>query len=109
MPTHRIRLRGSWEVAALGDGRMRHARRFGRPRTQDANETVWLVCESVPGGAVVSLNGTVIGHAEAGQAFAFDVTGQLDVRNEVAIDVMNNAALGEVALEIRAPDGLESA
>jgi hypothetical protein len=103
MSIHRIRLRGAWEVVPLDGERVRHARRFGRPRTQDAAETVWLVCESVPGAATVSLNGTRIGEAAAGQTFALDITGQLDVRNEVTIDVMNAAALGEVAIEIRAP------
>jgi hypothetical protein len=102
MPAHRIRLRGAWEAAPLGGGRVRHARRFGRPRTQDARETVWLVCESVPGAAVVSLNGARIGEAAAGQGFALDVTGRLDARNEIMIDVLSDAALGEVVIEIRA-------
>lgn len=103
MSTHRIRLRGGWEIIPLDGGRVRHARRFGRPRSRDASETVWLVCESVSDAAVVSLNGTRIGEAEAGWPFAFDVTGRLDVRNEVMIDVMGDAALGDVTIDIRAP------
>ncbi len=102
-PAHRIRLRGSWEVTPLEGGRTRHLRRFGRPRTIDPGETVWLVGESVPGAVVVLLNGGRIGEAQAGQPFAFDATSRLNPRNELVIEVSApaDAPLGEVAVEIR--------
>jgi hypothetical protein len=88
---HRIRLRGSWAVTPLPDGRFRHVRRFGRPRTLDPDETLWVAC----GAAAVSVNGV----AMAGEG-AFDVTGLLQPRNELAIET---AAEGEpeVVLEVR--------
>src|SRR5882724_3807180 len=100
MPTHVIRLRDPWEVTRAGD-RTRHARRFGAPRTRDPAERVWLVCGSVPGPAVVSVNGEPVGAAEAGRPFAADVTDRLAPRNEVVFEVSSADPLGDVALEIR--------
>lgn len=94
MAAHRIRLRGFWEATPLADGRTRHVRRFGKPRTLDPGETAWVVGDTGP--ATVFLNGEEIGRVEAGP-FAFEVTARLQTRNELAID----GALGEVALEIR--------
>jgi uncharacterized protein (DUF2249 family) len=96
MPVHRIRLRGFWEATPLADGRTRHVRRFGKPRTLDPGETAWVVGDANPGPVVVFLNGEEIGRAEAGP-FAFEVTARLQARNELAIE----GALGEVALEVR--------
>ena len=67
--THRIRLRGFWEATPLTDGRTRHVRRFGRPRTLDPGETAWVVGDAGP--AAVFLNGEEVGRAEAGP-FAFE-------------------------------------
>ncbi|MBX9624512.1 MAG: GNAT family N-acetyltransferase [Gemmataceae bacterium] len=92
--THRIRLGPPWEVSAAG-GCVTHRRRFGRPRTLDPGERVWLVCESVPGPATVAVNGHLLGSAEA------DITDLLLPRNEVVIDA--DGPLGEVRLEIRGP------
>jgi hypothetical protein len=96
MATHRIRLRVFWEATPLADGRTRHVRRFGKPRTLDPGETAWVAGDTGP--AVVFLNGEEIGRADAGP-FAFEVTARLQERNELAIE----GALGEVALEIRGP------
>ena len=94
---HRIRLGPPWEVAPLGDGRTRHARRFGRPRTHDTSERVWIVAE-LPDGSEVTLNGDTL---EAEASFAADVTDRLLPRNELVIVVPNDAAPAGVALEIR--------
>ena len=94
---HRIRLGPPWEVAPHGDGRTRHARRFGRPRTHDTAECVWIVAE-LPDGSEVSLNGDTL---EAEAKFAADVTDRLLPRNELVIVVPNDAAPAGVALEIR--------
>ena len=99
--THRIRLGPPWDTTTA-DGRTRHARKFGRPRSLSPAETVWLVCESVPGPAVVSVNGEAVGSVgEAGGPFTADVTALLNSRNEVVIDTVSAGPLGEVALEIR--------
>jgi redox-sensitive bicupin YhaK (pirin superfamily) len=49
MTPHRIRLRGFWTVTPLPDGRVRHARRFGRPTRIDAGDGIWLTGEAAPG------------------------------------------------------------
>lgn len=93
---HRIRLGPPWEVIPEPDGRMRHVRRFGRPRTVDPGERVWLVAE-VPSDAEVFLNGATI-------TLPLDVTEQLQSRNELV--VIAAAAPENVALEIVAtPSG----
>ena len=83
MPVHRIRLRGFWEATPLADGRTRHVRRFGKPRTLDPGETAWVVGDAGP--AAVFLNGEEVGRVEAGP-FAFEVTERLQPRNELAIE-----------------------
>jgi hypothetical protein len=98
--THQIRLRGAWEITSVGP-RTHHARKFGRPRTLDAHERVWLVCESVPGAVDVSVNGQTVGTlAEAGP-FAADITRQLRERNVVLFAVSSDQPLGELRIEIR--------
>ena len=89
---HRIRLGPPWEVTPLPDGRVRHLRRFGRPRTLDANERLKLVCERV---VTASVNGV-----ELGTASEFDLTPLLQPRNEVVIEMAADEPLGEVALEV---------
>ena len=99
MANHRIRLGPPWDVTDDA-GRARHARKFGRPRLQHADERTWLICDAVPAAAEVFLNGELLGAVEAGP-FAFDVSSQLKPRNEVAILVAGDDPLGEVALEMR--------
>jgi hypothetical protein len=95
--SHRIQLRGFWTAIELGPSRVRHARRFGRPRTLDPEETAWIVCDESPSPGLVSLNGEPLGQADRGQPFAFDVTARLQLRNELWID----GVPGDVTLEIR--------
>jgi hypothetical protein len=94
--THRIRLGPPWDVSSHGEG-TRHARRFGRPRTHDTAERVWIVAE-LPAGSEVTLNGDTL---EAEANFAADVTDRLLPRNEIVIVVPNDAAPVGVAIEIR--------
>lgn len=100
LTTHAIRLGPPWQAAA-NDGGVQHVRKFGRPRSLDAAERVWLVCEHVPGPAEVRVNGTVVGSPEASGPFATDITSLLQPRNEVAFVVASDGPLGAVALEIR--------
>ncbi len=101
---HRMTLRPPWETEALPDGRTRHRRRFGRPRTLGDGESVWLVGET-PSGAEVCLNGEKLGDSDG--VFAFDVTSKLDVRNEVSITA--TGPIGPVAVEVRGPTVREGA
>ena len=100
---HRIRLRGAWRIERAEDGSATFERSFGYPRTLDAGETVWLVCDRVPGNGVMSVNGSKIGDAIAGAAFEADVTGVMQPRNSVRFEltVVGEAELGEVGLEFR--------
>ena len=95
---HRIRLGPPWQVTTLEDDRSRHARRFGRPRTIDSTETVWLVVESLPMGCEVFLNEAPF---DITDPFAVEITRLLNPRNEVAIHMPDGASMGAVALEIR--------
>lgn len=97
---HTIRLGPPWVITPVAGGAV-HARKFGAPRTLDANERVWLVCERVPGAATVSLNGAPLGTLADAGPFAADVTDALRARNEIAFAVTGSEPLGPVALEIR--------
>lgn len=97
---HTIRLGPPWEVTISESG-ARHTRKFGRPRTIDANERVWLVCEHVPGAAVIYVNGANAGAIDAPGSFTTDITALLQSRNELAIAVVCASQIGSVLLEIR--------
>ena len=92
MTPHRIRLAGFWESVTVGEV-TRHRRPFGKPRSQDGAETVWVV-STVAG--VVEVNGVALGTGAS-----FDITPHLLPRNELAIGLPPEVALGEVVLEIR--------
>jgi len=103
VPVHTIRLRGAWKIERRADGSAVFERDFGSPRTLDAGERVWVVCERVPGNGVASVNGIEIGDAVSGSAFAADATEPLLPRNRVRFELMavGDAELGEVGLEFR--------
>lgn len=102
---HPIRLGPPWVVTRTAAGLTRHARKFGAPRLPDPGERVWLVCEAVPGPAEVTVNGTPVGTADPGTAFAADVTTLLRPRNEVAVEGAGDGPLGPVRLEVRPGPG----
>ena len=99
---HKIRLRGAWRIERRDDGSAVFERSFGSPRTLDAGETIWLVCDDVPGIGVVLVNGRMAGDAIGG-AFAAELTGRLLPRNAVRFELtgVGEAELGEVRLEFR--------
>jgi len=88
---HRIRLAGFWTATPTADGRVEHARRFGKPRTVEAGETVWVVT-ATPGD--VSVNGVSVG---SGVEVCVGV--ELQARNRLTI--VTAGELGEVAIEVR--------
>lgn len=93
MTPHRIRLNGFWTATPAADGRVEHVRSFGKPRTNDATENVWIVT-ATPG--EVRVNGTSLGD---GNEVLIGV--ELQPRNRLAILTNAGETLGEVALEIR--------
>lgn len=102
MTRHIIRLRGGWTSTPAG-ATVRHIRAFGRPRTLDCGERVWLVCSWLPGPAEVFVNGASVGRGETAGPFAADITDHLWPRNSVEFAVGGTDPLGEVTLEIRGP------
>jgi hypothetical protein len=97
---HTIRLGPPWDVTATAEG-SRHARKFGRPRTLDENERLWLVCEHLPAPAEVVVNGAAVGSVAAPGPFAADITPLLRPRNEVIFTLASDSAPGATALEVR--------
>jgi hypothetical protein len=97
---HSIRLGPPWQTTATEAG-TRHARKFGRPRTLDANERMWIACEHVPGAVEVRVNGSAVGTSDASGPFAADITSHLQPRNEVVFAVASDGPLGPVVLEVR--------
>jgi hypothetical protein len=104
-PHRRMTLPCRWNQGGLADfaGRVRFRRRFGFPGRIDTFERVWITCAGVTATADVSLNGRQLGHCA--NAFDFEVTSLLQVRNELIVDVEGPAdsggLWGEVALEVR--------
>ncbi|MEO2090403.1 MAG: hypothetical protein ABGY75_13030 [Gemmataceae bacterium] len=100
MKLHTIRLGEPWERTDVGDGRTRHRRRFGRPRTLDATERLSLSCEHLPGPSTIFVNGEKIAERSAGHGYVFDLTEHLRPRNELVIEVASPEPLGTVLLEV---------
>src|SRR5438105_4141404 len=105
-PGGRMTMPGRWGEGGLTDfaGRVRLRRRFGWPGRLDAHERVWLTFAGAQASADVWLNGRSLGRHEGPGPFEFDVTGLLQLRNELAVDVEtpgSGGPWGEVALEVR--------
>jgi len=102
---HTIRLSGGWAVTAPAAGVTRHVRRFGRPRTLDPNETVWLTVRDAPGSGTVAVNGRPVGDvADPQTPFTTEIRSFLHDRNELVLDLRSTSDRppGDVSLEIRA-------
>jgi hypothetical protein len=98
--SHTIRLHGFWDTIPEGQG-YRHSRPFGRPRTLDAGERVWLVCPALSGTVEARLNGASVGRTEGPGVFAVDITDSLQPRNRVEFVTSTVEPPGDIALEIR--------
>jgi hypothetical protein len=96
MPTHTMNLRGFWKATELPDGRVSFTRHFGKPRTLDADESLWIVLGIV---GQVSVNGVSLG-----EGTHFDVTACLEPRNLVEVIPPPGATLTEAVLEVRSAD-----
>jgi beta-galactosidase/beta-glucuronidase len=121
MYPHRIRLRGPWECeppgqritmpcrwrdTVLGEfaGVVRCRRRFGLPRQIDTHERLWLTFDGLSDAGRISLNGNLLGKHGGAAPLRFEVTGLLQERNELLVEVESSdgegGLWGEVALEI---------
>ncbi|HEV3145185.1 MAG TPA: hypothetical protein VGZ47_14945 [Gemmataceae bacterium] len=90
-------------------GVVRYRRHFGLPRKLDEHETVWITCAGVADSCIVWLNAQRLANfASPRQPFEIEVTGELQDRNELWLDVHyahangNGGLCGDVAIEIRA-------
>lgn len=96
--THRIHLRGHWEVSEPSPGRVRFARRFGRPRLPDSHLNVQLVFDSISLPATVQVNDdTTVSFIEMTRAIPL---ANLRVRNVVTVECESTATMPEACVEI---------
>jgi beta-galactosidase/beta-glucuronidase len=124
-PAGRMVMPGDWAQPLGRDfrGRVRFVRAFGRPTRLEPDEQVWLVCDGVDLTGWASLNGEQLGPvAGFREAARFEVTGRLNERNELVIEVelpplayadeqqlrpdragLAGGVIGEVRLEIFQP------
>jgi hypothetical protein len=141
MYPHRIRLLGPWDFEVLPgakvspdaplrgrvtmpstiadaglpgfSGSLRFSRRFGMPRSHDADEHYWLVFEATADFMEVMLNKRPLGEFARRGPFAVEVTGSLLERNLLEITVQTtkdqDGLTGETALEIRRASFLRDA
>jgi len=71
-------------------GRVRYRRRFGRPAPIGPLELIHLVVPPLSSPAEIHLNGHLLGYVEPHTAVGrFNVTTQLQVRNELWIDIVS--------------------
>jgi hypothetical protein len=97
-----------WRDGGLADfaGRVRFRRHFGYPGRIDDYERVWLTFAGIAGVAGIQLNGSSLGGLDKDTKYVeFDVTGLLQGRNELFVDVEAEddagGLWGEIALEVR--------
>jgi hypothetical protein len=96
MIPHPIRLRHPWdELPGTVPGRATYRRRFNRPTGLDTWERVSLEVDRAIFSGEISLNGTNLGHFEAGQFFQADITRLLQAANELNVDVDHQTALSQ--------------
>lgn len=96
--THRIHLRGFWDVTEPEPGRVRFARRFGKP-TSSPEQKLSLVVESKQSVLRVEINGELL--ADDSSSGRFSIL-NLQSRNVVKIELAGNAKVlpPDVAIEI---------
>lgn len=109
MPTHRIQLRGPWDVQRLDlseppmkvtmpaawdvifgnwSGLARFRRKFNWPTNLEAHERVWIVFDGIGGEGLVRINNQELGSITAESAIAeFEITSQLSLHNELLVEL----------------------
>jgi len=105
-PAGRVTMPCDWRETLGSDfvGRVRFHRHFGCPTAVEPHETIWLVMEAFDAGAQALLNGTPLGETQPGEPARFNITGKLNQRNELVLDITAPqppaGPIGEVRLEI---------
>ena len=103
--THRIHLRGHWEVSEPSPGRVRFVRRFGRPRLPEPGLIVRLVVGELAIPATVQINSLF--PVEVQSLPVQYVLGDLAPRNVLTIECGGTAATSppEAVIEIECESG----
>jgi hypothetical protein len=96
---HRIRLGPPWTRESVGVN-TKHLRRFGSPRNLDAGIRVWLVCETIPDGAEVALNGALLAANLSAGRFEAEITRHLTERNVLEVTALSELPPDDVSLVI---------
>jgi len=99
-PDHVIRLREPWTVGLAASGSRVYIRRFGLPTNLTEFDRVFLVIGHCTGEGQVVLNDHPIGQVSPGQETRLPVTGALEFRNEVRVELTSEAEIAEIRLEI---------
>ncbi|PHS02583.1 MAG: hypothetical protein COA78_20720 [Blastopirellula sp.] len=98
----RVKLPGDWGTVCSGNVPCTLTRFFNSPTGLEANEKVELVFENVPVEGSVTLNERPICSLSGQQADArAEITGQLKLRNEIKIEVMQFGSVEAETPEIR--------
>lgn len=100
MIRHTIHLRGGWVTEVLGPEYCSR-RNFGRPRTLDPDERLWLVCGEFPPQAQVLFNDELLGLINPAGELAADITSLLRLRNTLCIRCPSQQPIGTTRLEVR--------
>ena len=109
MPTHRLHLKGPWEVRRLDrdeparrvvlpaswqtlfgaeSGRAEFRRKFNQPTNLESHEHVWVVFDGIHGEAAVRINRKPLGQISPTVATAeFEITQQLVLHNELVVEL----------------------
>ena len=89
-PVGRVQMPADWESHLGHDfrGSVRYVRNFGCPTALEPHESVYLVLEGVDALGRVVLNGEQLGEISlADGPSRFEITGRLQERNELAVEV----------------------
>lgn len=109
MATHRIQLKGPWDVRLLDENvpprrvfmpmswreifgtttdRAEFRRKFNQPTNLEDHEQVWVVFDGIGGEGSVRLNGHDLGAIAMTRSTAeFDITRQLALHNELVVEL----------------------
>jgi hypothetical protein len=95
---HVIRLREPWEIDASAPDVVIWRRRFGRPTGLVPATRVWLCVRPEGDVRAVALNECALGPAQQEGVGRWDITAQLEVRNQLKV-IVPDATRAEMSFE----------